>query len=189
MRLRDFVYCLIARFVMLYFEALGLSPRLSIDLSDLERRFYSRSRELHPDRFARAPKAEQVRALELSSVLNDAYRTLRDPVERAEYVLKHEGFDIGEQRSKDVPAELLEEVFELNMALEESDTAQIESAGKRFSAMMVEIDAELQTRFAAFDADQNRSHLQQIRGILNRRRYIENLVRDVRQHLSAETQP
>ena len=55
----------------------------------------------------------------MSSALNDAYRTLKDPVRRAEYILSTEGFDIGEQRSKDVPPELLEEVFELNESLDE----------------------------------------------------------------------
>ena len=57
--------------------------------------------------------------MENTAIINDGYRTLRDPVKRAEYLLTEEGFPIGEQRSKDVPPELLEEVFELNMALEE----------------------------------------------------------------------
>ena len=63
--------------------------------------------------------AEREYALEVTAILNDAYRTLRDPIARALYLLKLEGFDIGEQSTKDVPPELLEEVFELNMALEE----------------------------------------------------------------------
>ena len=58
-------------------------------------------------------------ALDATARLNDAYRTLRDPMGRAMYLLKLEGFDVGEQGGKDVPPELLEEVFELNMALEE----------------------------------------------------------------------
>ncbi len=84
------------------------------------------------------PEAERQRALDMSSALNDAYRTLRDPIKRAQYLLSLEGFDIGEQRSKDVPPELLEEVFELNMALEEmrggDDSArpQLEQAREEF---------------------------------------------------------
>ena len=66
----------------------------------LQSKFYELSRQLHPDRFARKPEPERQLALESSSFLNDAYRTLRDPVKRAEYVLKQQGFDIGEQRSK-----------------------------------------------------------------------------------------
>ncbi len=169
---------------MQYFEVLGLKPRLALDLKDLEKRFYAKSRELHPDRFARAPQAEQQRALELSSLLNDAYRTLREPVSRAEYVLKNSGFDIGEQRSKDVPPELLEEVFELNMALEEADRPQIEAAGVRFSQLRSEIDQQLAAHFEQWDQTAQAGTLAGIRGLLNRRRYIENLLRDVNVHLS-----
>ncbi len=169
---------------MQYFDVLGLAPRLALDLKDLEKRFYAKSRELHPDRFVRAPHAEQQRALELSALLNDAYRTLREPIARAEYVLKNSGFDIGEQRSKDVPPELLEEVFELNMALEEADQPQIEAAGVRFDKLRAEIDQELATRFGQWDQAAETGTLAQIRGLLNRRRYIENLLRDVNVHLS-----
>jgi molecular chaperone HscB len=91
-------------------------------------------------------------------------------------VLKHQGFDIGEQRTKDVPPELLEEVFELNMALEESDTSQLASFERRFGQMLAESNGELQQRFAAYDASQSRDELAAIRAILNRRRYIENLI-------------
>src|SRR5690349_213398 len=102
-----------------FFQFFGIERKLQIDTDDLQKRFYARSRQLHPDRFTRKSPEEQQYSLDATSLLNDAYRVLRDPMQRAEYVLKQEGFDIGEQRSKDVPPELLEEVFELNMALEE----------------------------------------------------------------------
>ena len=101
-----------------------------------------------------------------------------------------EGFDIGEQRSKDVPPELLEEVFELNMALEElrhgdpDARVQLTAASERFHSMLQESDAELERHYQRYDASQERSILQQIRGTLNRRRYIQNLVRDVEKELT-----
>ncbi len=76
-------------------------------------------------------------------MLNDGLSdVLQDPVKRAEYLLKQEGFDIGEQRSKDVPPELLEEVFELNMALEDArrrriGRPQLEAAQRRSSLGML----------------------------------------------------
>lgn len=173
---------------MRYFEALGLPVRLLIDLEDLETRFYSRSRELHPDRFARATADVRQRALDASSVLNDAYRTLKNPVSRAEYLLTENGFDIAEQRSKDVPPELLEEVFELNMALEElkggdeSVRPQLAGSKAKFEAMLGEIEVLMAAESVRFDAGDDA--LPAIRGILNRRRYIENLLRDVNGHLS-----
>ena len=164
---------------MTYFEAFGMEPKLALDAEELQRRFYQLSRELHPDRFTSRPVEEQQQALEKTSVLNDGLRTLKDPVRRAEYVLKQHGFDIGEQRTKDVPPELLEEVFELNMALEESDREQLDGFRAKFAAMLGEIDGGLQSLFAAYDASQSRDDLQQIRGVLNRRRYIENLVQKI----------
>lgn len=168
---------------MLYYESLEIPhPRLSLDLDDLQRRFYLRSRQLHPDRFARASAAEQQAALEASSILNDAYRTLRDPVRRAEYFLKHHGFDIGEQRTKDVPPDLLEEVFELNMALEElkmgddSVQPQIDEARGRFEQLRHEIDNQLEELFARYDGQAEHGLLVGIRGLLNRRRYVTNLI-------------
>jgi len=159
-----------------YFAFLDLPRNLALDGKDLEKRFYALSRQLHPDLHSRKSPAEREQAEESTAVLNDAYRTLRDPIARAEYLLKIEGFDIGEQTTKDVPAELLEEVFELNMAIEDADIAQLESARQKFEGMRSEIDAELQQAFARWDATGNREVLTAVRGILNRRKYITNLI-------------
>ena len=159
-----------------YFEFFDLPHNLAIDLKDLEKRFYALSRELHPDRFARRSAAERERALEDSATLNDAYRTLRDPSARAFYLMKREGFDIGEQGSKDVPPELLEEMFELNMAIEEADAPQLEASLRRFEKMRDALDSELQAKFAEWDTSYSREALSAIRGVLNRRKYITNLI-------------
>jgi molecular chaperone HscB len=177
-----------------FYEIFGLPRSLNLSLDDLQERFYKLSRELHPDRFMRQPQAEQQRALDLSSALNDGYRTLKDPIKRAQYLLNLEGFDIGEQRSKDVPPELLEEVFELNMALEEmrggDDSArpQLEAAEKNFNGMLAETDTQLQSFFQQYDASQSRDVLSQVRNALNRRKYIQNLVFEVERTLSPNPQ-
>src|SRR5580692_10553614 len=156
---------------MTYYEALGLEPRLSLDADDLKKRFYDRSRQWHPDRFSLAGASEQQRALDMTALLNDAFRTLRDPVTRAEYFLKQNGIEL----SKDAPPELLEEVFELNMALEElregdeSTRPQLIEAKNRFIAMRDSIDQSLATT----------TDLEQVRALLNRRRYIRNLIKEV----------
>ena len=174
-----------------YFEFFGYSGEiLALDQADLEKRFYGLSRQLHPDLYIRRGERERGYSLEATALLNDGYRTLRNPVERAEYVLKNNGFDIGEQRSKNVPAELLEEVFELNMALEEmrhgdaEALPQLKGAQARFTRMIAGLDAELDRDFAAFDAGGGRPVLERIRSILNRRKYIHNLVREVESTLA-----
>ena len=164
---------------MQYYESLGLEPKLSIDTEDLKKRFYERSRQLHPDRFSRASADEQQKALDMTALLNDAFRTLRDPVTRAQYFLRESGIEL----SKEAPPELLEEVFELNMALEElrggddSVRPQLAEAQEKFLAMRREIDAELGRLFDSQD-------LEAIRAALNRRRYVSNLIREVEKELN-----
>lgn len=180
-----------------YFDFFGLERRLNVDPDDLQKKFYSLSRVLHPDRYGRASDRERKFSLEASSILNDGYRVLRDPVKRAEYFLKENGFDIGEQRSRDVPPELLEEVFELNMALDELKSGdkdvipQLEESREKFNALLAETDDELNAAFALHDsletAAERRHVLQQLRGILNRRRYIRNLVSEVDKQLTAHS--
>ena len=178
-----------------YYELLGIPRSLNFSLDELQKRYYELSRQLHPDRFMQKPEAEQQRALEMSSALNDAYRTLKDPVKRAQYLLGIEGFDIGEQRSKDVPPELLEEVFDLNMALEEmrggDDSArpQLEQAEKNFINMLAETDKQLQSLYQQYDSSQSREVLGQIRNVLNRRKYTQNLVSEVERTLAPNPQP
>ncbi len=155
-----------------YFQFFGLEPKLTLDLADLERRFYRLSRKLHPDRFQRATPAQRERSLEASAILNDAYRTLRDPVARADYALKRLGLAAD---SKQAPPELLEEVFALNVALEERNAAQLEAGRSRFVALRDQADAALQALFAHFDAGDPAAP-GQIRALLNRRRYIINLL-------------
>ena len=162
---------------MRYYEALGLEPKLALDADDLRKRFYERSRVTHPDLVGLAAEDRMAQ-------LNDAFRTLRNPVTRAEYFLSERGI----QLSKDVPPELLEEVFELNMALEEmrgcDDSArpQLDSARERFAAMQAVIDSDLAALFARQDAEG--SALEEIAASLNRRRYISNLLRDVDKELN-----
>ncbi|MDQ2925913.1 MAG: Fe-S protein assembly co-chaperone HscB, partial [Acidobacteriota bacterium] len=112
-----------------YFTQFSLPQHLHIDLKALETAFYAQSRKLHPDRFASKPTAEQDAALAASSQLNDAYRTLRDPIARTEYLLSLEGVQMEEQsraatdaakasgteKKQVAPPDLLEEAFELNM--------------------------------------------------------------------------
>lgn len=183
-----------------YFAFFGLERKLQIDNGALQKRFYELSRQWHPDRFSRRPLEEQNQALEATSLLNDGYRTLKDPVKRAEYLLGQEGFPIGEQRSKNVPPELLEEVFELNMLLEElrtgddSQKPQLHQARENFTRMLSQVDRQLEVLFAKYDeatpeSETGKQALHEIRGALNRRRYIENLIRDVDRALNPALAP
>jgi len=165
-----------------YFRFFGMEPKLHVDPKLLQRRFYDLSRLLHPDRYTRRGATEQQYSLEATAILNDAYRVLRDPVARAEHVLRLAGFEAEEPRSKNVDPELLEEVFELNMALEElqagddSARSQLEAARKRFVTMRREMDGELDRLFREYDSSKDKEALKTVRSTLDRRKYVQNLV-------------
>jgi molecular chaperone HscB len=160
-----------------YFAIFSLPPHLVIDTAALEKSFYALSRRLHPDRFASTPPAEQQAALAASSELNDAYRTLKDPIARTEYLLKLEGIELEEQSSaataaaratgtakkQVVPEDLLEEAFELNMQLEEMRAAKkmgdddpqlrkdLLAAKTDFDAKMASAQADLESLWSQWD--------------------------------------
>ena len=185
-----------------YFSFLGLERKLGLDLAALERRFYELSWKLHPDNFHNASAEEQAVSLEKASVLNDAWRTLRDPVARVEYLLGLEGIRREGEIKQQAPPDLLAEVFELNEYLEElraarragGDSAQmqelrrhLEEARANFQQKLADVLAELTAQFPRFDtaADQaaRKAALEKMSEILNRHSYIRNLVRNVSDEL------
>ena len=191
-----------------YFSVFGMEPRLNLDLAELEHEFHRLSRKVHPDRFARAGDNERQWSLADTALLNDAYRTLKDPLHRTEYLLKLQGAEIGEEHSgkdrKDpsrVPADLLEEVFELNMQLEEMRMARkmgetdadlqasLEQAKRKFDTLQSEVDQDLRNQWQAWDkgdlAARKKAEKTMV-ALLDRRRYLSNLVRDVTETLGAE---
>jgi molecular chaperone HscB len=205
-----------------YFAFFGLPPKLNLDVAALQKDFYELSRRLHPDLNAHAGSQQQEWSLEQSSLLNDAYRTLSDPIKRTQYLLQLEGIVLEEQsksateraraageiKKQIVPPDLLEEVFELNLQLEElrtnkkmgdDDPALIAEIARQKSTLKAKHEAlleELRTYWTAWDALIQRSQSgspssaeerAQITGkmvdLLNRRNYIRNLVRDVNEAL------
>jgi molecular chaperone HscB len=190
-----------------YFQVFGLDRKLGVDTATLEREFHRLSRRLHPDRFARASVEEQQWSLAATALLNDAYRTLRDPIQRTEYLLKLEGLEIGEENSgknksadRQPPADLLEEVFDLNMQLEEmrmnrkmgEDDPALQSdlaaARVRFETLLAAVDTDLSTEGGKWDDGDTeaRAHAAKVMAaLLDRRRYLRNLVRDVNEVLAA----
>ncbi len=156
---------------MQYFQLFGLGPAFTVDAADLERRFYALSRKLHPDVYARSSPQEQQAALDATARLNDAYRTLRDPCRRAEYLLK----EFGVPARANLDPEFLEDIFELNERVEEGDSA----AEDRLATVRADIDRELEQRFAEFDRTRDRALLEDIRALLDRRNYVRKTISHV----------
>src|ERR1700739_5176417 len=102
-----------------HFSLFGLPRKLWIEMSTLEKKFLQLSWKLHPDNYVNASPEEREISLKRSSELNDAYRTLREPVARVEYLLAIEGARVEGKNKQQAPPELLGEVFALNGSLEE----------------------------------------------------------------------
>ena len=116
-----------------HFEVFGLPRRLAIDTVELQRKFYELSRLHHPDFHQAASPEEQARTLEASARLNTAYRALRDPIARVEYLVRlEEGRDTKEGATvkPKAPPELLEEMFEIQEALAEAKAGGLDEAGR-----------------------------------------------------------
>ena len=185
-----------------YFTLFEMPRQLWIEMSGLEKKFLQLSWKLHPDNFVNATEQERELSLKRSSELNDAYRTLRDPIARVEYLLAIEGERKEGEKKQQAPPELLEEVFELNESLDELREAKaeggdltslkenLESAEKSFQEKLKEVDEQLQTTAREWDAALKSDHatrkkvMAKLNELLNRRSYIRNLVTNVAKELA-----
>src|SRR6266851_1453297 len=207
-----------------YFTFFALPRKLNLNVTALEKDFYELSRKLHPDLNASSGSQEQEWSLQRSSLLNDAYRTLKDPIKRTQYLLQLEGVELEEQskaateqarssgqvKKQIVPPDLLEEVFELNLQLEElrmhkkmgeDDPALIEEIGRQKLELEEKQEAllrELQGHWTMWDGmiqreqngqpvseEERKQERDKMVDVLNRRNYIRNLVRDVSEALES----
>jgi len=191
-----------------YFTCLGLPRLLNIDINTLEAKFYALSRAFHPDFYQNKTESEQTISLENSALLNTAYRTLKDPIQRAEYLLKLEAGSAKDIRTSP-PADLFEEILALQEDLEEYRSAQagqnqvgLEQLRARLTAdreTLEQRQREMETRlfelFTKWDSLQSRQsqteqagrHLRQgkdavlkeMRELLSNRTYLRNIVNDL----------
>ncbi len=190
-----------------YFAFLGLPRKLGIDAADLEQRFRSLSRHFHPDFFYNATPAERLASLERSSYLNDAYRTLKQPIARVEYLLQLEGLSARgpEEATNKVPPALLEEVFALNEEIDEVRKLRaggapldrwkprLEAAAWPIEAKRVEHAEQLTALSARWDTlvesgapeSERRAMLEALHQRVLERSYINNLLAGIERELNS----
>ncbi len=185
-----------------YFTCLGLPRRLLIDPSELEAKFYELSRAFHPDFYQNKSETEQAISLGNAATLNSAYRTLRDPIQRAEYLLDLEAGAAKTIRTSP-PADLFEDILKLQDTLEEyreSDPRseagqglqdQLRAEQKALEKRTRELEAQLRQLFTEWDALQDREDagsqaqaerdriLKRMREVLSNRTFVTNIVSDL----------
>lgn len=188
-----------------YFTCLGLPRKLNIESTDLENKFYELSRSFHPDFFQTKTDTERNISLGNSALLNTSYRTLKDPFQRAEYLLRLEAGSAKDIRNSP-PADLFEEILALQEGLEAFRSA---TDAKESSDTLEPLRAKLQADrelleqrqqdmeqrlFGCFDRwdllqgepddkPQTRARketlLKNMREILSNRTYVRNIVEDL----------
>jgi molecular chaperone HscB len=163
--------------------------RFALDAAELERQYLARSRAVHPDYHAAGSSADLAASLELSSALNEAYNTLRDPFIRADYLLGLEGGPSAAEQ-KQMPPAFLAEMLEAREWVEEAKAGgntclqAVADLGEEFAARYAGLLDEVATRFAQLEAlpadDPQRANLRsQVRGLLNAAKYVRGLIRDL----------
>ena len=185
-----------------YFTCFGFPRRLTIDPDKLEAKFYELSRAFHPDFYQNKSETEQSISLSNAATLNSAYRTLRDPIQRAEYLLDLEAGAVKEIRNSP-PADLFEEILELQDTLDEYRASDRTSdAGQQLRTQLQaeqvtleqrkrDMEIRLQQLFTDWDRLQDQGEatsqaraerdrlLKQMREILSNRTYVKSIVNDL----------
>ena len=139
-----------------HFELMGLPVAFAIDAPQLERAYRELQSRVHPDKFAAGSGTDKRLAMQWATRANEAYRTLKDPVARARYMLSLKGFDTGEETNTSMPADFLMEQMELREA---SATARSQRDGSALEALRATLaasrDEMLRMLGRALDADRN----------------------------------
>jgi molecular chaperone HscB len=127
-----------------HFELFGLAPAFGLETEALERSYREIQSQIHPDRFAHAGAAERRASLQWTTRVNEAYRTLKDPVQRAKHVLELHGVDVGFETNTAMPPEFLMQQMELREALEEAnDAAQLDDLRKQLRSARASLESEI----------------------------------------------
>lgn len=153
-------YTLKARYIcslmsgMRYFELLDLPIRFRVDKALLTRQYFRLQKQYHPDYFADADQAEQARVMEVSSLLNKAYKTLQDPDETIKYILMEKGL-MQEDEKYPLPNDFLMDMMELNEALMDAKMEDDTDAIDRIRQTIAQNEQDLYAHIASIvEADQ-----------------------------------
>lgn len=136
-----------------HFELFGLAPAYALDTEALERAWREVQARVHPDRYAHAGAAERRASLTWSARANEAYRLLKDPVERARYLLELNGVDPQFETCTAMAEEFLQRQMELREALAEAraakDAARLAQLGREVAAAAHALEADIARRMDA----------------------------------------
>jgi molecular chaperone HscB len=166
-----------------HFELLGMPVRYAVDAARLEQHYRDLQSEVHPDRFASRPEADRRVAMQWATRANEAYRTLRDPVGRARYLLSLRGFDTGEETNTSMPADFLMQQMEWREGVARArDTRDAAGLAGLQAELVASRDDMLQMLARAIDADAN---FDAACSLVRKLRFLEKLETEIEEALEA----
>ena len=186
---------------MNFFEVFELPRRLAIDGDELQRRFYALARRTHPDFHQAALPAERAGVEERAALVNAAYRTLRDPIARVDYLVRLEegrATTEGSRARPKAPPALLAEMFEIQEALAEAKAGALDDATRaslgeqrdrlleRSAAEEMRLRGPLAERWDAASETERPAALAALKDALATRAYLRTVIADLTEALGEE---
>ena len=163
-----------------YFELFGLPVSFELDVNDLAARYRDLQRHVHPDKFANASDAERRLSLQMATLINEAFQTLKDPVQRGRYLLSVRGIDLGEETDTAMAPAFLMEQMEWRESLDE--VRQAENPHKQLAELANQIERRMQDtvgRFrSAFSAETPES-MKQARNLVREMQFLEKMRQEI----------
>ena len=128
-----------------HFELFGLTPAYALDVEHLDRAYRDIQSKIHPDRYANAGDAERRASMRMTTQVNEAYGTLKSPVQRARYLLELNGVDAGFETNTSMPRDFLMQQMELREKLEEAKKdSELDSISRELSVERRELESQIQ---------------------------------------------
>lgn len=160
-----------------YFELFGLAETFELHPAALADKYRELQTEVHPDRFAHAGEAEKLKAVQLTSYLNEAYATLKSPLQRAAYLLTLRGQDVGSVSQHDLGMDLLAEQMQLREALDE--LPRDESSLSRLEQLKSEVADRLEQRQQSFAGDIGDGALPEAKKTFHEMQFLHKLLSEI----------
>jgi molecular chaperone HscB len=157
-----------------HFELFGLAPSFALDTAQLERAYRDIQARVHPDRFAHAGEAERRASMQMTTQVNEAYRTLKSPVRRARYLLELSGIDVAFETETAMPRDFLMEQMELRERLEEArNAATLDSIKESLSGRKREIEGQIAEQI------DSRKNLESAKTLVRKLMFFERLAEEL----------
>ena len=160
-----------------FFQLFELAESFDLDLDKLAEKYHAQQVEVHPDKFAAANEQDKMRAVQLTSYLNEAYSTLKSPIKRAAYLLTINGLDVESVNQNDLGMDLLLEQMQLRESLD--DLPKDESALTELDRLKSDVSEKLSSKQLIFSKDIESGEFEKAKRIFHELQFLHKLFLEI----------